>query len=511
MSTPHLLAADTWAPGGGPVELRETHISWVFLAGGTALKVKKPVRLPFVDYSTLERRRRFCHEEVRLNRRLAPRIYLGVRALVAGEGGELRLAAEDDPAALEYAVEMRRYDEDATLAARLERGESGAEVLAEVGARIARFHAEVPVVHGSAATARLEALLAETLESLSDLGAGATLAGTARFCRAALAGCRGVLDHREARGHVRDGHGDLRAEHVLLEAGIEVVDCVEFDASMRAMDVGADLAFLMMDVGRYDTDGPGVLRRAYRDAGGDPGDERLLCLYAAFRALVRAKVELVRADQLTDPARDRHQRAAREYLGQASRWAWRGRLSGTIVLAGLSGSGKSTLARALSVASGRERLASDVVRKARLGLAPGQRANRAVYVAAISHDVYDELGRRARRLSARDGGVLVDATCRRPEDREVLQGHVSSAFVIECVAPEAVLFARVRARAHDLERVSDAGATVLRAQLDQLEAWDEPELGSHRMILDTTRPVPDLLDTVAGELDAHLADGVGVG
>jgi aminoglycoside phosphotransferase family enzyme/predicted kinase len=503
---PHaLLDADAWAPWTERVELRETHISWVFLAGDTVLKVKKPVALPFVDYSTLERRRRFCHEEVRLNRRLAPRLYRGVRALVPGAGGGLRLAGESDPAAVEYAVEMRRFDEQATLAAQLERDEAAPGTLVEVGARIARFHAEVPAAPDGGATARFEALLAETLESLRDLGAGDRLTGPARFCGAALAGGRGELDGREADGRVRDGHGDLRAEHVLLERGIEVIDCVEFDPVMRAMDVGADLAFLVMDAARHDVSAAAALLRAYREAGGDPGDERLVCLFAAYRALVRAKVERVRADQLTGPAREDHEGAAREHLALADRWAWRGRLRGTIIVAGLSGSGKSTLARALAEASGREVLAADLVRKAHLGLPPTRRAGSAAYTREVSREVYGELGRRAAVVAARDGGVLVDATCRRREDRDALRAHADGLFV-ECVSPVEVLRARVRARAADPDRVSDADEAVLRAQLDELEAPDELP-PARRLVLDTTRPVPELLDALATELDARLADG----
>ena len=497
-----LLDASTWAPRAGRVELRETHISWVFMAGDTVLKVKKPLALPFVDYSTLERRRRFCHEEVRLNRRLAPSVYRGVRALVAAAGGGLRLADEDDPAAVEYAVEMRRFDEDATLAARLERGEVSFERLAEIGARIARFHAEVPAVLDGGSSARFEALLAETLDSLRDLGAGRALAGPARFCREALAGRRTQLERREAEGRVRDGHGDLRAEHVLLERDIEVVDCVEFNPAMRAMDASADLAFLIMDAGRHGLTTASALLSGYREAGGDPGDEGLICLFAAYRALVRAKVELVRAGQLSGPPRDQHERAAEAQLALAGQWAWRGRLAGVVVLAGLSGSGKSTLARALGDASGREVLAADVVRKARLGLAPAQRADASAYARGVSREVYGELGGRAAAIAARDGGALVDATCRRREDRDALRAEADTLFV-ECHAPEEVLLARVRARAGDPDRVSDADEAVLRRQLERAEPLAElpPE---RRLALDTTRPVPELLLALAQMLDARL-------
>lgn len=228
------------------VELRETHLSLVFLAGPLAYKLKKPVVLDFVDYGNLERRRLMCAEEVRLNRRLAPDVYLGVRALCAdGEG--LRLAAADDPDAVEYLVEMRRYDESRTLAS----GSASSAEAAAVGTTLARFHAAAERADGGgpAAVKRTYDDTYETLLALDDGSRAAELVAAERFADAFIVENRALLLTRAARGLVRDGHGDLRAEHVLLEArAVEVVDCVEFDPRLREIDVGADLAFLLMDL-----------------------------------------------------------------------------------------------------------------------------------------------------------------------------------------------------------------------------------------------------------------------
>src|SRR4051794_13766294 len=216
------------------VELRETHISWVFLAGDRAYKVKKPVRFPFLDYGTLARRRALCAEELRIGRRFAPSVYAGVVALVPRGREGLRIALEPDPRAVEYAVEMRCYAEGATLAARL--AHVAPADLVAVGRAIAAFHAAVPA--GAAGGTPVAAVVAETLAALAAAGAPAgRLDALARFCRSALVRFAPELARRAAAGLVREGHGDLRAEHVLLGRRIEAVDAVEFDRGLRVADV----------------------------------------------------------------------------------------------------------------------------------------------------------------------------------------------------------------------------------------------------------------------------------
>ena len=232
------------------VEVRETHISWVFLAGDRAYKLKKPIVLPFVDYGTPERRRAMCEEEVRLNRRLAPRVYLGTRAVVPTADG-VALAPAGAPDAIDHVVEMRRFDETRTLAAHVSHGGEYYPALVAVGRRLAAFHAAADAPEGANATSALHAALAENVDTLlahsPDHEFACQVAALARFTDAFFASRRPELESRAAAGRVRDGHGDLRAEHVLLEHGVEIVDCLEFDPALRAVDAGCDLAFLLMD------------------------------------------------------------------------------------------------------------------------------------------------------------------------------------------------------------------------------------------------------------------------
>jgi aminoglycoside phosphotransferase family enzyme/predicted kinase len=483
------------------VELHETHISWVFVAGERAYKIKKPVVLPFLDYGTLERRRAMCEAEVELNRRLAPDIYLGVRALVPAPDG-VRLAGAADPAAVEYAVEMARYDEADTLARRLAAGTAGGAEIAAVGARLAAFHADAAVLAGGA----------ETFKRPSDDNF-ATLHGAApdrraiaraeRSAGAQLAARWDDLDARGAAGRIRDGHGDLRLEHILLGDRIRVVDCVEFDPELRRADVGSDLAFLVMELHEAGRGDLAVdLVAAYRAAGGDPGDDGLLAGFAAYRAEVRAKVALARSTQLDGGAAHAKRARAERLLRLGTRLRWTAAAPLVVVLAGLSASGKTTIAAVLAEVSGFAHVNSDVVRKRGAGLAPERRAPVELYADAVSRDTYAALGRQAAADAPR--GVIVDATFRRRPDRDAFRaalGDAAPVLFVECRAPADVLLGRARARSGG---VSDAGVDVVRAQLRDADPLDEIEPEAHVMVR-SDRSVDAVVGAIADAVDARAA------
>jgi aminoglycoside phosphotransferase family enzyme len=292
------------------VELRETSVSWVFLAGERAYKLKKPVRLWFVDYSTPARRRAMCHDEVRLNRRLAREIYLGVCAIVR-DGPRARLVHSGHARAIDHVVEMRRYDESVTAAAALLRGE--AIPVDAIARRLVAFHAAVPARRPPSAVAACRARLAANVSALRALlpARALVLAHQARLAETFIDRHGRELERRARLGCVRDGHGDLRAEHVLLTRPPAIVDCIEFDAARRTIDVGADLACLKVDLAARGEPATGdELVEAYRRAGGDPGDDRLLDFWCAQQSHVEARIVLSRhghaaidrADALLDVA-----------------------------------------------------------------------------------------------------------------------------------------------------------------------------------------------------------------
>ncbi len=510
-----LARPETYSHRPASVEVRETHISWVFLAGQLAYKLKKPLVLDFLDYGTPARRRELCEAEVRLNRRLAPDLYLGVRGVARIED-RVELTDEDDPRAVDFVVEMRRYDEAQTLAARLERGELQQQDVVELGRRLARFHEDAPRVTPDsapvlAAERRFERNLQELLGDVEQRGEIERVLGLERFAHAFVTAHAQTFWTRARRGQVREGHGDLRAEHVLLGDRVRIVDCVEFDPGLRELDVADDLAFLVFDLAALGGERFGeVLVDAYRDAGGDPGPDALIAFYAAYRALVRAKVALLRGAQLPGTSAEHGQQSAhaRDLIALAERFAWRARRPLTIVVCGVPASGKSCLAHALAERSGLPHLSSDVIRKRLAGLRQTERAPGDAYSADWNARTYAELGRRASSALAGQGGAIVDATFRHRDDRRAFTaalGAQPQVVFIECQAPGAVLAWRAAHREHDRDRVSDAGLAIVLRERSRWEPLDEVPASAH-LTVRSDRPVEQITADVLALLDRRLAE-----
>jgi aminoglycoside phosphotransferase family enzyme/predicted kinase len=485
----------------------ETHISWVFLAGDRAYKVRKPVVMPFLDYSTLARRKNMAEEELRLGRRLAPELYLGVRPLFS-TGSGLALDGRGDP--VEYAVEMRRFSPDQTLDSGLTQGQVDGKLMRSLGARVANFHAAAPVRSGWGPEAVATAV-DDNFATLLEVEAGPDLA---RQLHAGHRFAGSFLDHgREifaarARTSVREGHGDLRAEHVVIGEQIEIFDPVEFDPALREIDVSADLAFLVMDLERHGRpDLAAELLSAYREEGGDPGDDRLVYFYATYRAWVRAKVAWLRARQHGLDATDLAEVARLAELGGLL--AWRARCPLALVVCGPGASGKTYLARQLSRATGLAHLNSDVVRKALLGLSPEQPAPLEAYEDEWNHRTYGELGRRAAAELEAGGGVVVDATFRHRADREAFAsayGSPSAPVFVECRTPAAVIAARAKERTGERDQSSDADVSIALRQQETFEALDEVPPARH-VALRTDRPVMAVIDELEAIFDERVLYG----
>jgi aminoglycoside phosphotransferase family enzyme/predicted kinase len=500
-----------WRPDR--VVVRETHVSWVFLAGDRAYKLKKPLVLPFLDYGTPERRREMCCDEVRLNRRLGSDLYLGVRAIAATAEG-LELAEEDDPRAVDYVVEMRRYDERATLRARLECGELSRREVWAVGRVLAEVHDVAPRVDvvgvpALAVERRMADNVHELLEIVEQRAEIERVLALERFAHAFVVAHAGMLGARARHGAIREGHGDLRAEHVLLEDRVQLTDCIEFARDLRELDVADDLAFLVMDlVARGGERYARTLVRSYRDAGGDPGDDALIAFYAVYRALVRAKIALLRAAQRppTSAAHGHDSARARDLLSIAERFAWQARLPLVVVVCGVPASGKTRLAEALASLSKLAHLSSDITRKRLAGLAPTREAPGDIYSAGFSSLTYAELGRRAARRVAAAGGAIVDATFRHRADRDDFAAAFAGAaplLYIECRAPAAVLAQRAIRRDREPARVSDADLRVVTREASSWEPLDEVAPQAH-LTLRADRRVEEIVADVLGLLDQRI-------
>lgn len=482
------------------VELRETHISWVFRAGHLAYKLKKPIVLPFLDYGTAARRGEMCKEEVLLNRRLAPRLYHRAVSIVQ-RGDGYALAEVDDPAAVDYAVEMGAVEEDRSLQALHEEGILSASDVEAIGQLLAQFHQDARVVRGPEALRVSLEPLTEILMTLRKAGEGVVdldrVRAAAEFTDAYLVHHRAGLERRAAAGHIRDGHGDLRAEHAIVPfaAAPYIYDCVEFDPRLREIDVACDLAFLVMDLERLGR--PECARdlvATYRWAGGDPDGDSLVAFFAAYRAWVRATVACERAAELTDDpeARAASEQEARDLLDLGHRFAWRARGPALLVVCGLAASGKTTLAERLVALSGRAHLSSDLVRKRFAGLDPTERGGADLYTPAAREEVYRELGREAATRLRRGEEVIVDATFHREVERfafeEGLGDELCVPTVIECTASPGLLMRRAEERLEAGHSPSDAGPAVVLHQVGERDPL-EGRWARRRIALRTDIPM----------------------
>jgi aminoglycoside phosphotransferase family enzyme/predicted kinase len=493
-------------PGGvGRVEVRQTHISVVFLAGLHAYKVKKPVDFAFLDFRTLGRRRHFCEEEVRLNRRLAPAVYLGVVPITQGADG-LKVAGEGE--AVEWAVQMARLPDEATLKECLRRGEVGPERLDELARRLAAFYAAAEGGERVASFGRFEVVAGNARENLEQAAAavGVTVSAAVferlrALTEGALARLRPLIDSRAARDLPRDTHGDLRLSHVYLfpdrppPDDVVIIDCIEFNERFRYADPVADIAFLCMDltsVGRRDL--AEAFAAAYFAASGDAEGRALLPFYTAYRAAVRAKVEGLEAAQAEVPEAERteaREKARARWLLALGELEAPSRRPGLVLVGGLPGSGKSTLARGLAERASFGVVRSDVVRKELAGDA-AERAT--LYTPEWTERTYAECLRRAEGLLLEGRRVIVDATFREAGRRRTFLAAATGlgvqGLLLVCRASPGVTRERLAARHGD---VSDADWSV---HLDLAARWEAPG--------PQTRPSLREVDT-GGEREQALA------
>lgn len=468
------------------VELVETHVSQVFLGRSLAWKLKKPVRRPYLDFSTPELRLACCRRELALNRRTAPQLYRRVIAVTRAADGALAL--EGDGRMVDAVLEMRRFDQDRLLDRLAERGELSAPLIARLAGIIADFHhraAPVPAGEGSG-SARVAAVLEVNRRGLAaarDLFGRAPLDRLVEATGAAWRDCRALLDGRQREGHVRETHGDLHLRNIVEIDGTPVLfDCLEFNAEMARTDVLYDLAFVLMDLWRRNLPAlSNLLFNRYLDRADQLSGLPLMPLFLAMRATVRGHVLATQAVESDAADRARLAAESRAYLELAQDFL-RPRPPHLVAIGGFSGSGKSTVAAAVAgevgAAPGARILSSDRIRKQLHGVAPETRLPDAAYHPEVSARVYAVLHERARAALATGHGVIVDAVQDRQEDRDGIAEIARAAGArftgIWLEAPQEVLIGRVDLRRGD---PSDATAETVRRQMRR----DPGPIGWHRV------------------------------
>ena len=508
-----LLSPEAYPEGASSVQHIETHISHVLLAGELAYKLKKPVNLGFLDFSTLERRHACCEEELRLNRRLAPRLYLDVIP-VTGTPAHPRFGG--DGPVLEYAVRMRRFPQEALL----DRRPLGPDLMLRLAELIAEFHAQLPVADDSSGQGEPAAVLEPMLENIRQVRSRAIIPeNLARldqveaWTRECFTRLKPLLEQRRREGFVRECHGDMhRGNIALVDGEIIVFDAIEFAPSLRWIDTASEIAFLIMDLEQAGESESGqIFLNRYLERSGDYGALSVLSFYKVYRAMVRAKVLAIRLDQdgLTPAETAEIRRQCTHYLRQAESYT-QPRRPRLLIACGLPGSGKSRLARRLRAVLPMVHLRSDLERRRLFGLQEleptATRVDGGLYFPNATDWTYDRLQRLADSILAGGYDVLVDATFLARDRRECFQAlarHHGAGFgILALDAPLDVLRDRVMRRLARGDDASEANLAVLERQHAGRQCLSEWERGFAVMI-DTSRdlPLPELLariDAITG-------------
>jgi aminoglycoside phosphotransferase family enzyme/predicted kinase len=497
------------APRPTTIRLITTHISWVFITDHDVWKLKRPVDYGFLDYTTLDRRRHFCHEEVRVNSRLARDVYRGVVPVRLARGLH---SFTSDGTIVDYAVRMRRLPETASADSLLQHDHLTHEHLARLAGRLVAFYAASPPApsggSGDVLRANVEENFAQVRPFIGRFVDLHTFEAVRTWQLGCLARDANTFETRQEQGRIRDGHGDLRLEHVYFEGHEPVViDAIEFNERFRLADVAADVAFLAMELdARSRPDLAASFLAAFARECGDYDLYAVVDFYLSYRAWVRGKVAgFLAADPSTGSEKaQRKSREAERLFALARAYCQpRVELEPVVAVGGLIGAGKSTLADSLGRSLSVLVIDSDRTRKALAGVPATAQASAEAYTEAFTRQTYDELFRRADVVLGSGRGVILDATFRgrdlRLRARQLAIRHGRPFRFVEAVCDDATLRARLRSRAAAGVSVSDATEELLERFRREFEPVTELAAGEHVPVR-TTLPVSSQVQAVRSTL-----------
>jgi aminoglycoside phosphotransferase family enzyme/predicted kinase len=487
------------------VQVVETHISWVFLTDHYAYKLKKPVQFEFLDFSTPELRHRACLDEVRLNRRLAPDVYIAVLPITQDSSGILELNGRGQE--IEWVVQMRRLPAKNALDVVLREDRLTPEQSQSIATHLTDFYVRLspkpidPARYRAVLNAHVRANGAALLSSCRE--------GQSRVRRIQSAQLRflnveaELFDSRATDGRIVEGHGDLRPEHIFVDGRPIVIDCIEFSEELRTVDIADELSFLGMECQRLGDEGLGkTVIAEYQKVRGDYIPDSLLSFYLCYRALVRAKVAIIREQQQANDTVSSSAALVRQYIDLADRCAKQLGPPMLLIVGGLMGSGKSTLAENLADAFAIDVLSTDHIRQS--GIGPSETPagyGEGNYQPDMRSRIYDELFCRAGELLKDGQSVVLDGTfltcCLRNRAYDLGARHGAKTLHVQCTCPRQIAYARIEKRTERGEGASEARTELYDLQARDLEPVraDEPAIA-----IDTTCDISQQFRAVCNEL-----------
>jgi len=480
------------------ISVLETHISTVLLVGDYAYKLKKPYNLGFLDFTTLEARHYYCEEELRLNRRLAPNLYMSVVAIT----GSVDAPHFDGKGKIiEYAVKMRRFPQENLLLNVLQRGELHVEQLDRLAQRIATFHAALPAAVPNQDFGEPDSLHAATRQNFTQIAPlifsavdRAQLDRLAQLSEDLFARTLPIFLQRKQQGFIRECHGDLHLGNmVLIDGEIAPFDCIEFNVSFRWNDVMSEIAFVVMDLASRGRPDLGFhFLNSYLEQTGDFSGLQVLRYYLMFRAVVRAKIAAILASEADIPS-DKGVAAWQDfhhYLDLAVQFSHTPPFL-LVLMHGPSGSGKSTVARDLATQLSAIHARSDVERKRLYGFSPlahtDAQPNTGIYTQEATQRTYARLMEITLDAQSAGYAVVLDATFLSTKQRAPFLALSDNTWIVSCEAPEEVLRNRVRSRYQAGTDAAEANLAVLEQQLAMREGLSEIEM-QRTTLLNTQQP-----------------------